>query len=154
MRRPAQRDPESSVAAGTLVRFVACSAALALVACTSNVPQAGGIVGRYSDSLAARDSPSWRGVVGRWITEYQADGEFFVHQTGGMWIRGRYTLDGDALTIRDLDGTGSCTHFGTDYASARYRVHLTSSELRFEVLRDECLPRRFGMTAHPWRRIP
>jgi len=135
------------------MRFVAV-ATVALVACSATAPQPERIVGRYTDSLTARDSPNWRGVVGNWITEYQEDGQFYVHQIGGMWIRGRYTLDGDALTIRDLDGTGSCTHFGIDYASAHYRLHLTAGELRFEVLRDECQPRRFGMTVHPWRRIP
>ena len=135
------------------MRVIAIAAILALGACTVQTPPAAGLIGRYTDSLAARDAPTWRGVVGQWVMEYHGDGQFFVRQTGGMWIRGRYELAGGVLTIRDLDGTGSCTHFGTDYASAQYRIRLTQEQLRFEVLRDECLPRRFGMTIHPWRRI-
>jgi len=136
------------------MRAVAVAAALILNGCAVPPAPTTTLVGRYTDRLVARDTPNWRGVVGTWVAEYRADGQFFVQQVGGMWIRGLYRLDGDALMIRDLEGTGSCTHFGTDYASASYRVHLTRSELRFDALRDECSPRRFGMTVHAWRRIP
>jgi hypothetical protein len=111
------------------------------------------LVGRYQQqTFTARDDPSWRGVVGDWTHEFRADGRLIVRHTGGMGIEARWRLDGDVLTITDLSGSGSCRHFGSDSASARYRVHLDGDLLRYEPLRDECTPRRSGMTIHPWRR--
>ena len=119
-------------------------------ACSKPAPPA--LVGRYlQQTFTARDDPSWRGVVGDWIHEFRGDGR--LRQVGGMGIESRYRLDGDILTITDLSGTGSCRHFGSDTASARYRVHFDGDLLRYEPLHDECTPRRTGMTIHPWRRV-
>ena len=113
------------------------------------------LVGRYvQQPFTARDEPSWRGVVGSWTHEFRSDGLLIVQQTGGMTIESRYRLDGDILTITDLSGSGSCRHFGSDAASARYRVRFDGDLLRYEPLLDECTPRRTGMTVHPWRRVP
>jgi hypothetical protein len=132
--------------------FAVIAIALLQVACASRALPPHDIVGRYVDDLSARDAPSWRGVVGHWTAEYRADGQLFIQQERGMWIHSRYRLDDDVLTVRDLEGTGSCTLFGVDAASGRYRVQYTGQGIRFETLHDECSPRRFGMTVHVWRR--
>jgi hypothetical protein len=129
-------------------------ATFALIGCAP-APAPSGIVGRYTDSLVARDDPGWRGLVGDWVHEYRADGHVIIRQIGGMNMNmeALYRLDGDILILTDLGGVGSCRHFGVDYGSARYRIHFTDTGMRVEPLLDECTPRRFGMSVHTWQRI-
>jgi hypothetical protein len=128
----------------TILAFGACSRA----------PDRQDIVGHYATRFTARDDVPWRGIVGDWEAEYRADRHLIVHH-GSFNVEALYRLDGDILTITDLNGSASCRQDGVDIASARYRVHFieTGLGMRIEPLRDECDGRRFVRSSHTWQRI-
>jgi len=128
--------------------------AFTMAACSDSEPTPRSIVGRYAQvRINARDNPAWRAIVGDWQHEYRSDGHLIVREIGGMTIDSLYRLDDDVLTLNDVSGSGSCRLLGVDVGSARYRVHFFDGGIRFEVVRDECMGRRTGMTIHPWLRV-
>ena len=94
-----------------------------LVACAA-AAEAPPPIGRHVRArVSAIDDPDWRGIVG------------------------------DALTLSDLAGSGSCRVSGIDFAAGRYRIERPGDEIRFLVLRDECGGRRSVLLSHPLRRV-
>jgi hypothetical protein len=130
------------------------TATLALGACAS-APDDAGVVGHYAMHVSARDNPAWRGMIGDWDFEFGANGRLRAHQVGGkgMAIDMVYRFEAGILTIDDLAGNGSCRHFGVDAASAAYRVRFVDSGFEARPLRDECMPRIYGMTLHDFTRV-
>jgi hypothetical protein len=129
--------------------------AFAIAACSATAPTTpAALIGKYERTrISARDNPDWRGLVGDWTAEYRADGHLLVRGAHGLMVDSRYRLDGDVLTLTDLEGSGSCRLDGVDAASGRYRIHFVGEELHFDVLRDECGGRRSVLLSHPLRRI-
>jgi hypothetical protein len=111
------------------------------------------IVGLYALRIEARDDPPWRGMLGEWEMEFDADGFLHVRQIGGMTVEARYRVDGHLLMINETGGTGTCRESGVDLASALYRIHLTDTILQLRAIRDECRGRRESLPIRPWRRV-
>ena len=111
-------------------------------------------MGRYVRArVEARDRPDWRGIVGDWRAEYRGDGHLLVHGANGLTVESLWRLDGDALTLSDVEGSAACRLDGVDTASGRYRIQFLGDELRLTVLRDECAGRRSVIESHPLRRV-
>ena len=137
------------------MRALTSSLVLSLCCACTPAPQATpSIVGHYVRlRVNARDDPDWSGIVGDWSAEYRNDGHLIVHGANGLTVDSRYRLEGDVLTLTDIDGSGSCRLDGVDDASGRYRIRFVGDELHFSVLRDECGGRRSVITSHPLRRL-
>lgn len=86
---------------------------------------------------------------------FTADGrtEGAARATGGVWGRGRFRIDGDAITLIDewyADGLPMPSCKGMP---GRYRWANTDGQLKFVVIEDACTFRARDMQGQVWARI-
>ena len=86
---------------------------------------------------------------------FTADGrvEGATRATGEVWGRGRYRIDGDAITVTDewyADGIPMPSCKGIP---GRYRWASADGQLKFTVIEDACTLRVQDMQGQTWARI-
>lgn len=115
----------------------------------------GTLTGVYTADLIAADfqnapegAPLDR-MTGKWKITFKDDGTFTVEQNEAMHVTGKYSVNGDELTLTDIGGDFACR--GAHSPDGVYRVERDATNLRLTLVRDaECEGRSGVLTAKPF----
>ena len=132
-------------------RHASIVAGLALVALASIVLSAQAtLAGAYTATVAVSDlkgvpGPQAEKMAGTWTVAFAADGTYTVRQGDTEHVQGKYTIDGDQVTMNDAHGDFACVG---DELEGIYRVRREGAMLTLTKVRDDsCQGRAVILTA-------
>jgi hypothetical protein len=132
-------------------------AGLALVALASIVLGAQStIAGAYSTTVTVSDlkgvpGPQAEKMAGTWTVAFADDGTYTVRQGDTEHVQGKYTIDGDEVTMNDAHGDFACVG---DELEGVYRVRRDGTMLTLTKVKDDsCQGRVVILTAKAFAEV-
>ena len=110
------------------------------------------LAGDYAVSIGSNDIPTDLAggsiMVGRWHVAFQADGSYYAERLDiGRVVSGTWELDGDTLTVTDVEGLVSCSNATAmtgdqgDVSTGRYSVVVDEDILALTPAEEGCRTR-------------
>jgi outer membrane protein assembly factor BamB/protein tyrosine phosphatase (PTP) superfamily phosphohydrolase (DUF442 family) len=94
---------------------------------------------------AASDLPSAPMKFGAFTAQFDPAGTFTIEGSGWPKLKGNWTKTGDELELVIPGAPNGCDR------AAKYRVNVQNPHVSFDVVSDECVPRRMILDRSNWR---
>ncbi len=88
--------------------------------------------------------PSYSMKFGAFVAKFDSGGTFTLEGSGWPKLTGTWTSKGDEIELAMTGGPKGCDGLG------RYRIRVDGSHISFDLIADECVPRRMIIDRSTW----